>query len=54
MQARNSPGALADLVGAYLDISPDEKQEILETIDLAARLDKVSRAAGPTASRCCG
>ena len=25
-----------------MDIKPDEKQEILETVDLAARLDKVS------------
>jgi len=38
-----SPSALADLVAAYLDIRPNEKQEILETIDLTARLDRVSR-----------
>jgi ATP-dependent Lon protease len=38
-----SPAALADLAAAYMDISPAEKQEILETTDLVARLDKVSR-----------
>jgi ATP-dependent Lon protease len=38
-----SPAALADLAAAYMDISPAEKQEVLETVDLVARLDKVSR-----------
>jgi ATP-dependent Lon protease len=38
-----SPAALADLAAAYMDITPPEKQEILETVDLSARLDKVSR-----------
>jgi ATP-dependent Lon protease len=38
-----SPGGLADFVAAYLDIKPDEKQEILETVDIAARIEKVSR-----------
>jgi ATP-dependent Lon protease len=37
-----SPAALADLAAAYMDASPDEKQGILETVDLVARLDKVS------------
>jgi ATP-dependent Lon protease len=37
-----SPAALADLAAAYMDITPAEKQEILETTDLVARLDKVS------------
>jgi ATP-dependent Lon protease len=39
----DSPGGLADLATAYMDIKPDEKQEILETIDVTARMDKVSR-----------
>jgi ATP-dependent Lon protease len=43
VQNLDSPSALADLVSVYLDIRPDEKQEILETIDLTARLDRVSR-----------
>ena len=38
-----SPSSLADLVAAYIDISSDEKQELLETIDVAARIDKLSR-----------
>jgi ATP-dependent Lon protease len=37
-----SPAALADLAAAYMDVSPAEKQEVLETVDLSARLDKVS------------
>ena len=37
-----SPAALADLAAAYMDIPPPEKQDILETTDLVARLDKVS------------
>jgi ATP-dependent Lon protease len=38
-----SPAALADLAAAYMDIPPAEKQEILETVGLVERLDKVSR-----------
>ena len=43
IQAIDAPGALADLVMAYMDVKPDEKQEVLETIDLSARMEKVSR-----------
>ena len=43
VRAITSPGALADLSAAYLDIKPEEKQEILETADLTARMDRVSR-----------
>jgi ATP-dependent Lon protease len=41
----NAPtaGALTDMVAAYMDASPDEKQDFLETLDLSARMDKVSR-----------
>jgi ATP-dependent Lon protease len=42
-QAITSPGALADLATSYMDIKPQEKQEILETIDLSSRMEKVSR-----------
>ena len=38
-----TPGALADFTAGTMDISPEEKQEILETIDIGARIDKVSR-----------
>jgi ATP-dependent Lon protease len=43
IQSIDSPGALADLAVAYMDAKPEEKQEILETIDVAARMEKVSR-----------
>jgi ATP-dependent Lon protease len=43
IQSIETPAALADLAVAYMDIKPEEKQEILETIDLSARMDKVSR-----------
>ncbi len=43
IQSIDTPAALADLATAYMDIKPEEKQEILETTDLAARMDKVSR-----------
>ncbi len=43
VEAIDTPGALADLAVAYMDVKPDEKQEILETVDVTARIDKVSR-----------
>jgi ATP-dependent Lon protease len=43
VQSIETPAALADLAIAYMDVKPEEKQEILETIDLPARMDKVSR-----------
>jgi ATP-dependent Lon protease len=39
----DTPAGLADITAAYMDVKPEEKQEILETIDIAARLDKVSK-----------
>ncbi|MGD0634532.1 MAG: endopeptidase La [Beijerinckiaceae bacterium] len=38
-----SPAELADLAAAYMDFKPEERQEILETADVAARIEKVSR-----------
>ena len=43
IQGATSPSALADMVAAYLDIGADEKQELLETIDITIRIDKLSR-----------
>src|SRR3954471_198356 len=43
LQATTSPAQLADLAAAYMDVPPSDKQVILETLDLAARMDKVSR-----------
>jgi ATP-dependent Lon protease len=41
-QATTSPGALADMAASYMDIKPSEKQEILETVDLARRMERAS------------
>ena len=46
IQSVEFPGALADLVASYMDIKPEEKQEILETVDVSARLEKVSKFLG--------
>jgi len=43
VESIDSPAALADLAASYMDAKPEEKQEILETIDIVARMDKVSR-----------
>jgi ATP-dependent Lon protease len=43
IQGVDSPGALADLVATFMDATPDEKQEILETVDISARMERVSR-----------
>ncbi len=43
IQGIQSPGALADISVSYMDVKPEEKQEILETVDVSARMDKVSR-----------
>ena len=43
VQQIETPSALADLAVAYMDVKPEEKQEILETVDVSARIDKVSR-----------
>jgi ATP-dependent Lon protease len=37
----DQPGALADFVTGLLDLTPFEKEEILETIELLPRLDRV-------------
>jgi ATP-dependent Lon protease len=43
IQNVTSPSALADLAASYMDLPAEQKQEILETVDLATRMDKVSR-----------
>src|SRR5262245_5393872 len=43
VEAVESPATLADLAAAYMDAKSEEKQEILETVDIVARMDKVSR-----------
>ncbi len=39
----DSPAQLADLIVSFMDVKPQEKQELLETLDLKERLDKVVR-----------
>jgi len=41
LQAMEPAGALADFVTGLLDLSPSEKQEVLETVELLPRLDRV-------------
>jgi len=44
--AINRAGVLADVAAAYMDITPAEKQEILETVELIPRLDAIARLVG--------
>jgi ATP-dependent Lon protease len=41
VQAIEAPGQLADMVANLLDIKNEEKQDLLESFDLAQRMDKV-------------
>jgi ATP-dependent Lon protease len=43
VQSASSPGALVDLVSSYMDENSQQKQTILETLDVATRMEKVSR-----------
>ena len=39
LQGVDGPGRLADFIAGLMDISPEEKQKLLETFDLKTRLD---------------
>ncbi|MCH8504382.1 MAG: endopeptidase La [Ectothiorhodospiraceae bacterium] len=41
IRAIDQPALMADTIAGYLDLKPHEKQEILELVDLKARMDKV-------------
>jgi len=41
IQSIEEPGQLADLVASFLDIKPEQKQQVLETLPLEERLDQV-------------
>ena len=41
VQNIDSPGLLADLVSGYLDIKPQQKQVLLEAVELRLRLDRL-------------
>ncbi|MFC3692501.1 endopeptidase La [Chenggangzhangella methanolivorans] len=43
IQSAPSAAVLADMTAAYMDVSPEQKQEILETVDLVERMERVSR-----------
>jgi len=42
VQSVTSAAVLADMIASFMDITPAEKQEILETVDLERRLERVS------------
>jgi len=42
VQNTAAPGALADLVAAYMELERADRQALLETVDVAERIDKVS------------
>ncbi|MGQ0509502.1 MAG: endopeptidase La [Betaproteobacteria bacterium] len=46
VQGMDSPGQLADMVANLLDIKNEDKQDILETVELGARLDRVLKLLG--------
>ncbi|MGI9436679.1 MAG: LON peptidase substrate-binding domain-containing protein [Geminicoccaceae bacterium] len=46
IQGLSSPSQGADLVASFMDLKPEERQEILELTDVEARLDKVLAALG--------
>ena len=41
VQSITSASGLADLVASFMDLKPSEKQEVLETLDIRTRLDRV-------------
>lgn len=41
IQSIDSPSRLADLIVSFMDVKANEKQEMIETLDLQERLDKV-------------
>jgi ATP-dependent Lon protease len=41
IEGMRSPAGLADLIAGVIDVKPSEKQDVLETFDVRARLDKV-------------
>jgi ATP-dependent Lon protease len=43
IEAITSPAQLADLAAAYMDLKPEEKQDVLETLDVTERMEKVSK-----------
>jgi len=42
IEAATSGGRLADIIAGFMDLKPNEKQEVLEIFDVQARLEKVA------------
>jgi ATP-dependent Lon protease len=42
VQGIESPSALADMVASFMDVKPEERQQILEILDLKPRLERVT------------
>ena len=42
VQNASSPSALTDLIATFMELPPEEKQELLETLPLLERMEKVS------------
>jgi len=42
LQAMESPSALVDLIASFMDVTPSEKQRLLETADLKIRFGRVT------------
>ena len=42
LEAIPTPGLLADTIAGFLDLKPEEKQELLETFDVSRRLERVA------------
>lgn len=46
VRAATAAGALADLIAAYSDLEPSEKQDVIETMNVSERADKVAAILG--------
>lgn len=46
VQSTDSPAMLTDLVAAYMDLKPEEKQQILELSDVRARMERLGEWLG--------
>ncbi|MBO0765042.1 MAG: endopeptidase La [Hyphomicrobiaceae bacterium] len=46
IQSVTAPAQLADLAAAYMDLKPEEKQDVLETLSVVERMDKVAHLLG--------
>ncbi len=42
VQAIESPSTLADMVASFMDVKPSDRQQLLETLDVRMRLDRVT------------